>query len=93
MLTLPATLHCTSSGIATPSPLSTAPTTCRSTHGRRAARTRQRHVDKFGALLTDGTHVGAHLVLTADAYGGKAVRTLGSLALIGVHVESIVDQS
>ncbi|HXO46523.1 MAG TPA: ArsA family ATPase [Mycobacterium sp.] len=48
-------------------------------------------VDKLSALLTDGTRVGAHLVLTAErVVAAEAVRTLGSLALMGVRVEELI---
>jgi arsenite/tail-anchored protein-transporting ATPase len=48
-------------------------------------------VDKLSALLTDGAHVGAHLVLTAErVVAAEAVRTLGSLALMGVRVEELI---
>ena len=47
-------------------------------------------VEKLSALLTDGTRVGAHLVLTAErVVAAEAVRTLGSLALMGVRVDGI----
>jgi arsenite-transporting ATPase len=45
-------------------------------------------VEKLSALLIDGARVGAHLVLTAErVVAAEAVRTLGSLALMGVRVE------
>ena len=48
-------------------------------------------VDKLSALLTDGTRVGAHLVLTAErVVAAEAIRTLGSLALMGVRVEELI---
>jgi len=48
-------------------------------------------VDKLSALLTDGTRVGAHLVLTAErVVAAEAVRTLGSLALMGVRIEELI---
>ena len=48
-------------------------------------------VEQLSALLTDGTLVGAHLVLTAErVVGAEAVRTLGSLALMGVRVEELI---
>jgi arsenite-transporting ATPase len=48
-------------------------------------------VDKLSATLTDGTRVGAHLVLTAErVVAAEAVRTLGSLALMGVRVEELI---
>jgi arsenite-transporting ATPase len=51
-------------------------------------------VDRLSALLTDGDLVGAHLVLTPErVVAAEATRTLGSLALMGVHVaELIVNQ-
>ena len=51
-------------------------------------------VEELSALLTDGERVGAHLVLTAEkVVAAEAVRTLGSLALMGVKVaELIVNQ-
>jgi arsenite/tail-anchored protein-transporting ATPase len=48
-------------------------------------------VDKLSALLTDGARVGAHLVLTAErVVAAEAIRTLGSLALMGVRVEELI---
>jgi arsenite/tail-anchored protein-transporting ATPase len=48
-------------------------------------------VDNLSAMLTDGTRVGAHLVLTAErVVAAEAVRTLGSLALMGVRVEELI---
>jgi arsenite-transporting ATPase len=49
---------------------------------------------RLGELLTDSSRVGAHLVLTAErVVAAEAVRTLGSLALMGVSVyELIVNQ-
>ncbi len=48
-------------------------------------------VEKLSALLTDGARVGAHLVLTAErVVAAEAVRTLGSLALMGVRVEELI---
>ena len=48
-------------------------------------------VEQLSALLTDGTLVGAHLVLTAErVVAAEAVRTLGSLALMGVRVEELI---
>lgn len=48
----------------------------------------------LSALLTDGSRVTAHLVLTAErVVAAEAARTLGSLALMGVEVaELIVNQ-
>jgi arsenite/tail-anchored protein-transporting ATPase len=48
-------------------------------------------VEGLSALLTDGVRVGAHLVLTAErVVAAEAVRTLGSLALMGVQVEELI---
>lgn len=48
-------------------------------------------VEGLSALLTDGGLVGAHLVLTAErVVAAEAVRTLASLALMGVRVEEII---
>ena len=48
-------------------------------------------VDRLGALLTDGELVSAHLVLTPErVVAAEAVRTLGSLALMGVRVEELI---
>ncbi|MDT5145852.1 MAG: arsenite/tail-anchored protein-transporting ATPase [Mycobacterium sp.] len=48
-------------------------------------------VEGMGALLSDGQSVGAHLVLTPErVVAAEAVRTLGSLALMGVHVEELI---
>lgn len=51
-------------------------------------------IRQLGALLTDGSRVTAHLVLTAErVVAAEAARTLGSLALMGVEVaELIVNQ-
>jgi len=51
-------------------------------------------VEGLSALLTDGERVSAHLVLTAErVVAAEAVRTLGSLALMGLRVgELIVNQ-
>ena len=51
-------------------------------------------VEGLSALLTDAERVSAHLVLTAErVVAAEAVRTLGSLALMGVRVaELIVNQ-
>ena len=47
--------------------------------------------DRLGEMLTDGTRVGAHLVLTAErVVAAEAARTLGSLALVGVSVDELV---
>ena len=48
-------------------------------------------VEALSALLTDGELVSAHLVLTAErVVAAEAVRTLGSLALMGVRVEELI---
>jgi arsenite/tail-anchored protein-transporting ATPase len=48
-------------------------------------------VDALSALLTDGQLVSAHLVLTPErVVAAEAVRTLGSLALMGVRVEELI---
>ncbi len=48
-------------------------------------------VDALSALLTDGDLVSAHLVLTPErVVAAEAVRTLGSLALMGVRVEELI---
>jgi len=48
-------------------------------------------VDELSALLTDGELVSAHLVLTPErVVAAEAVRTLGSLALMGVRVEELI---
>ncbi|MDT5012911.1 MAG: arsenite/tail-anchored protein-transporting ATPase, partial [Mycobacterium sp.] len=48
-------------------------------------------LDDLNALLTDGSRVGAHLVLTAErVVAAEAVRTLGSLSLMGVQVEELI---
>jgi arsenite-transporting ATPase len=48
-------------------------------------------VERLSALLTDGGLVSAHLVLTAErVVAAEAVRTLGSLALMGVRVEELI---
>jgi arsenite/tail-anchored protein-transporting ATPase len=51
-------------------------------------------ISRLGALLTDGDQVSAHLVLTAErVVAAEAIRTMGSLALMGVGVaELIVNQ-
>jgi arsenite/tail-anchored protein-transporting ATPase len=50
--------------------------------------------ERLGSLLTDEARVGAHLVLTPErVVAAEAVRTLGSLALVGVSVtELLVNQ-
>jgi arsenite-transporting ATPase len=48
-------------------------------------------VDRLSALLTDGELVSAHLVLTPErVVAAEAVRTLGSLALMGVRVDELI---
>ena len=48
-------------------------------------------VERLSALLTDPALVGAHLVLTPErVVAAEAVRTLGSLALMGVRVEELI---
>jgi arsenite-transporting ATPase len=47
--------------------------------------------EQLGSLLTDGDKVSAHLVMTAErVVAAEAVRTLGSLALMGVRVEELI---
>lgn len=47
--------------------------------------------DRLSTLLTDGSKVSAHLVMTAErVVAAEAVRTLGSLALMGVQVEELI---
>lgn len=47
--------------------------------------------ERLGALLTDGEQVSAHLVMTAErVVAAEAVRTLGSLALMGVRVDELI---
>jgi arsenite-transporting ATPase len=50
--------------------------------------------DELSTMLTDGSRVSAHLVMTAErVVAAEAVRTMGSLALMGVQVaELIVNQ-
>jgi arsenite-transporting ATPase len=46
---------------------------------------------RLSSLLTDGSRVSAHLVLTAErVVAAEAVRTLGSLALMGVRVDELI---
>ncbi|MCZ8382764.1 ArsA family ATPase [Mycobacterium sp. CPCC 205372] len=46
---------------------------------------------ELSSLLSDGSRVSAHLVLTAErVVAAEAVRTLGSLALMGVRVAELV---
>ncbi len=48
-------------------------------------------VEQLNALLTDDAAVRAHLVLTPErVVAAEAVRTLGSLALMGVRVEELI---
>lgn len=48
-------------------------------------------VERLSGLLTDGERVSAHLVLTPErVVAAEAVRTLGSLALMGVRVEELI---
>jgi arsenite-transporting ATPase len=47
--------------------------------------------EALSSLLTDGKRVGAHLVMTAErVVAAEAVRTLGSLALMGVRVDELI---
>ncbi|HZN84992.1 MAG TPA: ArsA-related P-loop ATPase, partial [Mycobacterium sp.] len=47
--------------------------------------------EQLGSLLTDGERVSAHLVMTAErVVAAEAVRTLGSLALMGVQVNELI---
>ncbi len=47
--------------------------------------------DRLSSLLTDGSRVSAHLVMTAERIvAAEAVRTLGSLALMGVQVDELI---
>jgi arsenite-transporting ATPase len=46
---------------------------------------------QLSELLTDGSRVGAHLVLTAErVVAAEAARTLGSLSLMGVRVRELL---
>ena len=48
-------------------------------------------IRRLGGLLTDGSRVGAHLVLTPErVVAAEASRTLGALALMGVEVAEIL---
>ncbi|MCV7195812.1 ArsA family ATPase [Mycobacterium angelicum] len=48
-------------------------------------------VDRLSTMLADGALVSAHLVLTPErVVAAEAARTLGSLALMGVHVEELL---
>src|SRR5689334_6931128 len=47
--------------------------------------------EQLGSLLTDGERVSAYLVMTAErVVAAEAVRTLGSLALMGVRVDELI---
>jgi arsenite-transporting ATPase len=47
--------------------------------------------ERLSVLLTDGSVLSAHLVLTAErVVAAEAVRTLGSLALMGVRVDELI---
>jgi len=47
--------------------------------------------EQLGSLLTDGERVSAHLVMTPErVVAAEAVRTLGSLALMGVKVDDLI---
>jgi arsenite/tail-anchored protein-transporting ATPase len=47
--------------------------------------------EQLSALLTDGSRVSAHLVLTPErVVAAEAVRTLGALALMGVSVDELL---
>jgi arsenite-transporting ATPase len=47
--------------------------------------------ERLGSLLTDGDSVSAHLVMTAErVVAAEAIRTLGSLALMGVRVDELI---
>jgi len=47
--------------------------------------------EQLGSLLTDGERVCAYLVLTAErVVAAEAVRTMGSLALMGVRVDELI---
>jgi arsenite-transporting ATPase len=48
-------------------------------------------MENLSALLTDGSRVGAHLVLTAErVVAAEAVRTLSALSLMGVRVDEMI---
>jgi arsenite-transporting ATPase len=48
-------------------------------------------MENLCALLTDGSRVGAHLVLTAErVVAAETTRTLGALSLMGVRVEELI---
>jgi arsenite/tail-anchored protein-transporting ATPase len=92
MLTLPATFALyVERGWPRHRRLSTAADDARSTAVVQLLERISASVEKLSALLTDGTRVGAHLVLTAErVVAAEAVRTLGSLALMGVRVEELI---
>jgi arsenite-transporting ATPase len=47
--------------------------------------------DRLSALLTDGSVLAAHLVMTAErVVAAEAARTLGALALMGVRIEELI---
>ncbi|MGB0876833.1 MAG: ArsA family ATPase [Mycobacterium sp.] len=47
--------------------------------------------DQLSTMLTDGSRVTAHVVMTAErVVAAEAVRTLGSLALMGVRVSELI---
>jgi arsenite/tail-anchored protein-transporting ATPase len=47
--------------------------------------------EQLSSLLTDGERVGAYLVLTAErVVAAEAVRTMGSLALMGVRIDELI---
>jgi arsenite/tail-anchored protein-transporting ATPase len=47
--------------------------------------------ERLGALLTNGSVLSAHLVMTAErVVAAEAVRTLGSLSLMGVRVDQLI---
>lgn len=71
--------------------LSTAADDVRSTALVELAERTSAGVERLSALLTDGGLVSAHLVLTAErVVAAEAVRTLGSLALMGIRVEELI---
>jgi len=47
--------------------------------------------ERLSALLTDGSVLSAHLVMTAErVVAAEAARTLGSLALMGVRIDELI---
>jgi arsenite-transporting ATPase len=47
--------------------------------------------EQLSSLLTDGEQVSAHLVMTAErVVAAEAVRTMGSLALMGVQIDELI---